>query len=174
MTAETAGGPRPAGERHASWTELFFDLVVVAGVLQLSHLLHDGPAPGDLALYALLYLAFWTTWVCFTVYGNIEARQEWDPSLVVAMLGLAVMVAAVPDIRTEHAVAFAVSYVVLRWLGGRASTASPSPPRTDPPPHARTPARPAPAAPWTRRSAGTPARPTGVGAVGAPGYGRAA
>ncbi|WP_327242826.1 hypothetical protein [Streptomyces sp. NBC_01320] len=28
---------QPPGERHASWIELFFDLVVVGGVLQLSH-----------------------------------------------------------------------------------------------------------------------------------------
>ncbi|MFF0413167.1 hypothetical protein ACFYUY_22330 [Kitasatospora sp. NPDC004745] len=38
-SAESAGGV----ERHASWTELFFDLVVVAGVLQLSHLPARGP-----------------------------------------------------------------------------------------------------------------------------------
>ncbi|WP_441247421.1 low temperature requirement protein A [Kitasatospora sp. McL0602] len=108
-----------SGERHASWTELFFDLVVVAGVLQISHLLHAGPTAADLGLYVLVYLAFWTTWVCFTVYGNIEGRQEWAPSLVVAMLGLAVMVAAVPGIRTEHARGFAIAYVLLRWLGGQ-------------------------------------------------------
>ncbi len=33
-TAETA-------ERHASWAELFFDLVAVAGVGVLAHVLHD-------------------------------------------------------------------------------------------------------------------------------------
>lgn len=116
MSSDEAG---QTVERHASWTELFFDLVVVAGVLQLAHLLHVSPTPADLALYALLYLAFWTTWICFTVYGNIEDRREWAPSLVVAMLGLAVMVTAVPGIRTDHARAFVIAYVFLRWLGGQ-------------------------------------------------------
>ncbi|MFJ7721318.1 low temperature requirement protein A, partial [Rhodococcus erythropolis] len=31
-------------ERHASWIELFFDLVVVAGIGQLAHLLHGSPS----------------------------------------------------------------------------------------------------------------------------------
>lgn len=111
-------GEGPAGERRASWSELFFDLVVVAGVIQLSHLLNEASAWEGLVLFALLYLAFWTTWVCFTVYGNVESRSDWTPSLVVAMLGLGVMAAAVPGILTRHADAFIVAYVFLRWLGG--------------------------------------------------------
>lgn len=111
-------GEGRAGERHASWSELFFDLVVVAGVIQLSHLLHEASRGEGLLLFGLLYLAFWTTWVCFTVYGNVESRSDWTPSLVVAMLGLAVMAAAVPGILTSHADAFIVAYVFLRWLGG--------------------------------------------------------
>ncbi|MFD9596717.1 low temperature requirement protein A [Kitasatospora sp. NPDC059973] len=110
---------QPPVERHASWTELFFDLVVVAGVLQLSHLLHDGPSAADLGLYVLLYLAFWISWVCFTVYGNVEGGRDWTPGLLPAMLGLAVMVAAVPGIRADHARAFALAYIFLRWLSGR-------------------------------------------------------
>ncbi|MGI5238040.1 low temperature requirement protein A [Dactylosporangium sp. CA-139066] len=34
--------PEAAEERHATWLELFFDLVIVAAVAQLAHLLHDG------------------------------------------------------------------------------------------------------------------------------------
>ena len=51
MTAsdESAGVP----EQRATWTELFFDLVVVAGIGQLAHLLHDGPTWGELGLYAV-------------------------------------------------------------------------------------------------------------------------
>ncbi|RPK68197.1 Bacterial low temperature requirement A protein (LtrA) [Streptomyces sp. ADI96-02] len=111
---------RPPVERHASWIELFFDLVVVAGVLQLSHLLHDGTTFADLGLYAVLFLAFWIAWVCFTVYGNVEGEQAWTThTFLLAMPGLGVMVSAVPGIRTDHAVAFALAYVFLRWLSGR-------------------------------------------------------
>lgn len=110
---------QPPGERPASWIELFFDLVVVAGVLQLSHLLHESPAPADLGLYVLLYLAFWISWVCFTVYGNVEGIRAGTPGLLLAMSGLAVMVSAVPRIRTDHTTAFVCAYVFLRWLSGR-------------------------------------------------------
>ncbi|WP_406513619.1 low temperature requirement protein A [Streptomyces sp. NBC_00161] len=110
---------QPPGERHASWIELFFDLVLVAGVLQLSHLLHESPAPADLGLYVLLYLAFWISWVCFTVYGNVEGIRAGTPGLLLAMPGPAVMVSAVPRIRTDHTTAFVCAYVFLRWLSGR-------------------------------------------------------
>ena len=84
-----------APERHASWIELFFDLVVVAGVGQLAHLLSHGPSLIDFGLYLLLFLAFWIAWAAFTVYGNVEGDTARIPFMLLAMLGLAVMVAAV-------------------------------------------------------------------------------
>ncbi|MEU5953476.1 low temperature requirement protein A [Streptomyces sp. NPDC047525] len=115
-----AAKPQPLTERHASWIELFFDLVVVAGVGQLAHLLHEDPSLADAGLYLLLYLAFWTAWACFTVYGNVEGDRVRAPSMLLAMFGLAVMVAAVPGVREdEHVAAFVVAYVFLRWLAGR-------------------------------------------------------
>ncbi|WP_019063632.1 low temperature requirement protein A [Streptomyces prunicolor] len=68
----TSPAPQPTSEenRHASWLELFFDLVAVAGVAQIAYLLHGVPDVSDLGLYALLFLAFWTAWVCFTLYAN--------------------------------------------------------------------------------------------------------
>lgn len=116
----TEAEPRPLIERHASWIELFFDLVVVAGVGQLAHLLHQDPSLADAGLYLLLYLAFWTAWACFTVYGNIAGDRVRAPSMLLAMFGLAVMVAAVPGVHEdEHVAAFVIAYVFLRWLAGR-------------------------------------------------------
>jgi low temperature requirement protein LtrA len=62
-------------ERHASWLELFFDLVAVAGVAQLSHLLHGNASTRDAGLFVVCFLAFWTAWMCFTVYGNVLYRS---------------------------------------------------------------------------------------------------
>jgi len=114
MAEEDQGTP----ERHASWIELFFDLVVVAGVAQLAHLLSHGPSLGDVGLYLLVFLAFWISWASFTVYGNVEGDRVRIPAMLLAMLGLAVMVAAVPGIRDQHTTAFVVAYVGLRWLAG--------------------------------------------------------
>ncbi|MFU0441827.1 low temperature requirement protein A [Streptomyces sp. KAI-26] len=119
-TESAAPAPAPApAERHAGWNELFFDLVVVAGAGQLAHLLHDGPDPADLALYAVLYLAFWTTWAGFAVYGDIAASETRVRTLLVAMFGMAVMAASVHTVQTGHAVAFVIAYVALRWQAGR-------------------------------------------------------
>ncbi|MFJ9434858.1 low temperature requirement protein A [Streptomyces sp. NPDC101490] len=106
-------------ERHASWLELFFDLIAVAGVAQLAHLLHGSPGRADLGLYCLLYLAFWTAWMCFTTYGNVAAEKVRTRTVLVGMFGLAVMAAAVPGVRTDHATAFALAYVIVRVLASR-------------------------------------------------------
>lgn len=105
-----------ASERHATWKELFFDLVVVAGIGQLAHLVHADSGSHNLGLYAVLFLAFWITWAGFAVYGDIAGDDARLPVLLVAMVGLAVMAASVGEIRGTHANAFVVSYVVLRWF----------------------------------------------------------
>ncbi|MFI5868399.1 low temperature requirement protein A [Streptomyces sp. NPDC051546] len=117
--AVAAAEPGKEQERHASWNELFFDLVVVAGIGQLAHLLQAAPGVGGLGLYLVLYLAFWTVWACFTVYGDIAAAQTRTWNLLIAMIGMAVMAASVPGIETRHTDAFVIAYVLLRWFGGR-------------------------------------------------------
>ncbi|RPK56438.1 Bacterial low temperature requirement A protein (LtrA) [Streptomyces sp. ADI96-02] len=111
--------PPAGGERHAGWNELFFDLVVVAGVGQLAHLLHEGPRLQDVALYIVLYLAFWTSWAGIAVYGDIAASATRLRTLLLAMAGMAVMAASVDSVRTSHTTAFVLAYVVLRWQAGR-------------------------------------------------------
>jgi hypothetical protein len=119
--AEGAEGVDGAGgaEQRATWIELFFDLVIVAGVGQLTHLLHNDPSFADLALYTLLYFAFWTAWTGFTVYGTVEGEQASTFTMLVGMLGMAVIAASVAGIRGSHAPAFIIGYVLLRWFAGR-------------------------------------------------------
>ncbi|SFI69027.1 Low temperature requirement protein LtrA [Amycolatopsis sacchari] len=107
------------GERHASWLELFFDLVAVAGVAQLSHLVHTTRSWGDAGLYVVCFLAFWTAWMCFTVYGNVAGGATRVAPVFGAMLGLAIMAAAVEGVGGEHARTFAIAYVTVRVLADR-------------------------------------------------------
>ncbi|GCD93141.1 low temperature requirement protein A [Embleya hyalina] len=104
-------------EQRATWTELFFDLVVVAGVAQLAHLLHD-PSPDDVALYALLYPALWIAWTGFTVRGSVEGERAAVPAMLVGMLGMAVLASSVADIRDGSGTVFILAYVALRWFAG--------------------------------------------------------
>ncbi|WP_051777597.1 low temperature requirement protein A [Kitasatospora phosalacinea] len=107
-------------ERHAGWNELFFDLIAVAGVGQLAHLLHSGPDWSAAGLYGLLFGAFWLSWACFTVYGDVVAERTSSLALFLAMAGMAVMAAAVEGVHEDaRANAFALAYVLLRWYAGR-------------------------------------------------------
>lgn len=121
----TAPAPQPTSEenRHASWLELFFDLVAVAGVAQIAHLLHGVPDVSDLGMYALLFLAFWTAWICFTLYANVAYENTHIRTVLAAMFGMAVMAAAVPGVHEgddQHARVFALAYVLIRVLASRA------------------------------------------------------
>ncbi|MEY2243368.1 low temperature requirement protein A [Streptomyces sp. BF23-18] len=116
---------RPASgeDRHATWLELFFDLVAVAGVAQIAHLLHGEPGASELGLYVLLFLAFWTAWICFTLYGNVAGEGTHARTVLAAMFGMAVMAAAVPGVHEGEdgqARALAVAYVLIRMLANSA------------------------------------------------------
>ncbi|MET7682497.1 low temperature requirement protein A [Streptomyces sp. NPDC005423] len=114
-SAVASGG----GERHASWLELFFDLVAVVGVSQLAQLLGDEPGWRDVGLYVVLYLAFWTNWLSLTLYGNVAGDRTRTRTLLLGMFGLTVMAAAVHGVQDgELGAAFAIGYVCTRLLGG--------------------------------------------------------
>lgn len=59
---------REAEERKASWMELFYDLIFVALVSQLTHALSGGPV--DLIRFSTLYLFIWRTWSSTTMYRS--------------------------------------------------------------------------------------------------------
>jgi low temperature requirement protein LtrA len=115
-------------ERHASWAELFFDLVAVAGVAALAHVLGSELDAAALGLYALLFLALWLSWTTFMLYSNVAANQTRVIRLMVGMFGLGVMAATVPgvahtvlghgsDIRPLNA--FAIAYIATRIYGSK-------------------------------------------------------
>ena len=99
----------PAEERHASWLELFFDLVAVAGIGALAHLLEADESGTGLAIYVISFAAIWTIWACFTLYSNIRGEAVRTSTMLLGMGVLGVMIAAVPEIRSEHATAFAIA-----------------------------------------------------------------
>ncbi|WP_157245342.1 low temperature requirement protein A [Nonomuraea typhae] len=124
MTETGGTGTEPA-DRHASWLELFFDLVVVVAVAQLAHrLLH--PAWSDVALFVMLYYAVWSIWTSFTLYANVRADKTRVRLMLVGMFGIAVMAAAAPDVAHNipgvgvHDDWFAAAYIVCRLSASRA------------------------------------------------------
>ncbi|HET6211684.1 MAG TPA: low temperature requirement protein A [Micromonosporaceae bacterium] len=110
--------------RHASWLELFFDLVVVAAIVQLANRLHGEPALPDVAAFLALYLAVWMAWASFTLHANVAGEATRRRAMLLAMFGIAVMAAAIPRATGARAVVFAVAYVAVRILGQRTWTAT--------------------------------------------------
>jgi low temperature requirement protein LtrA len=118
-----AENPSDSVERHASWLELFFDLVVVVAVAQLAHLLlgHEGAATTahDVIEFVVLYLAIWLLWVSFTLYANVAGESTRRRSMIVGMAGIAVMAAAISEATGDRGTVFAIAYVVTRVAGMR-------------------------------------------------------
>ena len=115
-------------ERHASWAELFFDLVAVAGVSALAHVLGSELDAGALGLYALLFLAFWLSWTTFMLYSNVAAGQTHVLRLMIGMFGLGAMAASVPDVAhtvlghgggTRPLTVFTIAYMATRIYGSQ-------------------------------------------------------
>lgn len=110
----------PREERHATWFELFFDLVFAAAVSQLGAAVARDPSARVFARFAALFVVIVWAWVLYTLYAN---RFDTDDlifrlSKSGAMLAIAAIAVNVPRAMAGHGgtIGFAISYVVLRAL----------------------------------------------------------
>jgi low temperature requirement protein LtrA len=110
---------RHGHEHHrVTFVELFFDLVFVFAVTQLSHGLLEHLTPLGALQTAILLLAVWWTWIDTAWITN------WlDPDkpavrvlLFVLMLAGLVLSASIPKAFGERALAFAVAYIAMQAL----------------------------------------------------------
>ena len=114
----TTGDPRE--ERHATWFELFFDLVFVAAAEQLGGALAADPSAPVFARFAGLFVVVVWAWVLYTLYAN---RFDTDDLIfrlaksgaMLAIAAIAVSLHKAMDGR-GGTVGFAAEYIVLRAL----------------------------------------------------------
>ncbi|MGI8691301.1 MAG: low temperature requirement protein A, partial [Geodermatophilaceae bacterium] len=117
MSVSTSSGV----ERHASWLELFFDLVFVVVVAALAGQLHEDHSVLGLAVFAGLFVPVWWCWRSFTWYAT---GYSDDPrcriGLLAGMLGVAVLSIGVAGAAGEgESRTFVLAYVgLLIILGG--------------------------------------------------------
>ncbi|MFG1948462.1 low temperature requirement protein A [Nonomuraea sp. NPDC048826] len=112
-----AGILRPRGQTaQVVPIELFFDLVYVFAITQLSHLLLDHLDLGGAAQTLLLTLAVWWAWMYTTWAANYCDPDHPAMRLTLAVLMLAglAMAAALAQAFGGRALWFAVSYVVIQ------------------------------------------------------------
>jgi low temperature requirement protein LtrA len=61
---------RHGHEKKVGWLELFYDLIFVAGIIQLGDFLAANGGLGDFGLFALHFAPLWLAWTGFTFYAN--------------------------------------------------------------------------------------------------------
>jgi low temperature requirement protein LtrA len=125
MTDATAPATVPAAQARdrATWTELFFDLVLAFAVSQIAHLLAAHPSWPVLGRCLLVLVPLWWAWV--DVVMAMNAVHETNTQRVflllsgLAVYGMAVAAPHAPSVR-EQALLYAGSYLALRLLIGEA------------------------------------------------------
>jgi len=104
--------------RHATWLELFYDLVFVVAVSQLAHKLSGDVSLRGFLGYAGLFVPLWWSWIGITFYAN---RFDSDDPIRRVMMGLQMLAIAALAVNVHHAwsttsFGFALSYIISRLL----------------------------------------------------------
>lgn len=120
MTIQPEGHPllRKRDGHHArvTYEELFFDLVYVFAVTQLSHALFHRLTPSGALQTLILWFAVWLGWqyTCWvTNWFDPETPPIRGLIFVTMLIGL-VMAAAIPDAFGERGIVFAAAYVAMQ------------------------------------------------------------
>lgn len=105
-------------EGHASWVELFFDLVFVVVIAELSHYLSEHLTVIGFLQFAILFIPCWWGWVLFTFYSDRYETDDVIHRLLVlsAMLAVIFLAANIHDAFSDGAIGFVLAYVTLRSI----------------------------------------------------------
>ncbi len=113
-------------ERRVSWLELFYDLVFVVVISELTHYLASHPTLAGALGYALLFVPVCWVWIGGTFYNDRFETDDLSYRLIVflQMLPVAAMALFVHAGLGETSVHFALAYaaarllIILLWLRG--------------------------------------------------------
>ena len=106
------------GERHATWLELFFDLVFVISIAEVVHTLEDYRSLGDFLGTTGLFVAVWWAWVGYTVYADrFDTDDPLHRVLVLAgMLAVVAMALSIHDALHGGSARFALAFVAVHGI----------------------------------------------------------
>lgn len=106
----------PHGHYRVTYVELFFDLVFVFAITQLSHGLLEHLTPLGALQTALLFLAVWWVWIytCWITNWLDPERSPVRLMLLVLMLAGLVLSTSLPHAFEDKGLAFAGAYVFMQ------------------------------------------------------------
>ncbi len=104
--------------RHATWLELFFDLVFVLAIAELAHYLHDHLTVGGFLGFGFLFLPVWLVWSNFSYYADLFDVDGalYRVTMLAAMLVSIALAVNVYGALDGGSADFAAAYVTLRAL----------------------------------------------------------
>src|SRR4029079_7289364 len=105
-------------EKRVAPLELFFDLVFVFAITQVTALMADDPHWDGLGRGMLILSALWWAWAAYAWLTNyVAAEEDRERLLILAVMGAFLIAAlAVPQAFVDDALVFAVAYAAARWL----------------------------------------------------------
>ncbi len=107
---------REAGADRVAFIELFFDLVFVFAVTQLSHHVIEHLTPAGVLEGVLMLIAVWWVWM-YTTWVTNGMNPEKGPvrwMLIAMMLAGLVLSTAIPYAFDDRALPFAIAYIVMQ------------------------------------------------------------
>ncbi|MGR2739983.1 low temperature requirement protein A [Billgrantia sp. Q4P2] len=105
-----------AGADHVSFIELFFDLVFVFTIIQLSHTLAHHYTPRGFIEGIMLVLAIWWVWVYTTWVANWINPEHWISRclfLGLMLVGL-LLSTSIPEAFGERGLIFGIAFAVMQ------------------------------------------------------------
>jgi len=108
--------------RHATWLELFYDLIYVVVIAKLAHMMahmHDGHLDWHHTMHSVaLFIPVWWCWVGHTMFAN---RFDSDDVIqriltLLQMFGAVIMAVFIEKALGEGGVGFILSYILIRVL----------------------------------------------------------
>src|SRR5919202_1594657 len=118
-SARAATGGEDLPERRVTPLELFFDLVFVFALTQVTGFLSHHLSWMGMIQGAALLVVLWWAWAGYVWLTNAVAAEEVIPVRVVILVAMAAMLVAslaVPDAFGEYGVLFGLAYFVVRIL----------------------------------------------------------
>jgi len=111
-------GEEAESERHATWLELFYDLVFVAAVAQLARNLSDDYSWLGMLHFSVLFVPVWWAWVGHTFYlTRFDTEDVGHRLLTMAQMAAAASLAIhVPAALGATSAGFALSYAAVRFI----------------------------------------------------------
>jgi low temperature requirement protein LtrA len=115
---EAERAQEPDSEHQVTPLELFFDLVFVFAITQVTSLLADDPTGTGLARGVLVLAALWWAW---TAYAWLTSAIDVDEggvrlTMLAAMGSMLIVALAVPGAFGDDAVLFGVAYLLVRLV----------------------------------------------------------